>query len=227
MGGMTTTGLARDGGGMSSSWFTDSGPGGGQVGAVVLWRQKPRPERRPRRIRSPKLHLLVFWLFVRTGILPRLWPRGFEAWMHGSFKEADARRAEWMAEIQRQGPPDDDWGSSSGMGNDKIRYSSKRRVVGFRGRVFGPAPAGQALLVLIEDDDGAPDGVRVVERTFPIPILPPLAPPNSGTREERMKQVQSRHAQMDAALRAAMESDPAYQQFMNPSASRSAEPGTG
>jgi hypothetical protein len=215
MGVMTSSGLSSGGGGMSSSWFTHRSREGEQVGAVVIWRRKPKPGHVPRRIRFPRLYLLFFRLFIQTGMLHRFWYRGFEAWMHGSFKAADADRAAWEAELNRRDPEEEQWSGGSGMGRDKIRYSERRRVVGFRGRVYGPPPDGQAMLLLLEDDDTAPDGVRVIERSFTIPDLPPIPRPNASmSDEERGRLARVRHERQGAILSAAFESDAEYQRFI-------------
>jgi hypothetical protein len=221
MGVMGMSSLSTDGGGMSSAWFTDHSPGGGRVGAIVLWRHKPKPgnQSEPRRIRFPLLHMLIGVTLMKTGIFPRLWRRGFDAWLHGSFKAAEAWRAEAMAEFPPADPEEDRWTSSSGTGNDKVRYSDRRRQVGVRGRVFGPPPEGQAIVLLIEDDDTAADGIRIIERTVVIPAPPQIPPPDSGmSKEERMQHIRSRHANQQAALETALAADPAYEEFVRRSA---------
>jgi hypothetical protein len=213
MGVMSISGLSMSGGGFSSHWFSDRSAHGEQFHAVVLWRQKTAAGRiTMRRTRFPRLRFLFTLVFIATGILPRLWPRGFRAWMHGSFKEADAARAEMMR------PPDPDeerWSSSSGRGKDLIGFDKRRRVVGFRGRIFGPAPEGRMLLVMMEDDESAPDGIRIVERAVPMPTMPEVPRiDRSMSKDEKSKAAMARHRLQHEAMDAVLRTDPEYERFM-------------
>jgi hypothetical protein len=213
---MGTASIATDGSGMSSSWFTDHSPGGGRVGAVVLWRRSASADRALRSMGSQLLHSLVGILLINTGILPRLSRRATMAWLHGSFEAADAVRADWEADSGRRDPDEERWSSASRLGKDQIRYSEHRRVVEFRGRVYGPPPEGQAILLLIEDDDSAADGVRIVERFSAIPELLPNTPIRGAmSKEERIQELRASHQHRDAVLSAAFGNDPEYQRFIS------------
>ena len=192
-----------------SEWFTDHSPGGGKLGAVVLWKR--------RRVRvapwtAPSLlHRLVGIFFVRTMLLPLLWRRGFEAWIHGSFEKA----AEHEADRTRGNPAGRRWSSTSGSGADLIGFDERLRIVGFRGRVFGPAPEGHAILLTLEDDESLQDGIRLAERFVPIPDLPDLVPiDRSLPKEARIKALLSQRRARELAWSAAMDQDAEYRRFM-------------
>jgi hypothetical protein len=212
MGVMTTSSLAANGGwGMSSSWFTDNDGSGERLGAAVFWRGRVGGLK-AHHPRFPTLHALIGILLVNTRILPLLWPRAFHAWMHGSFRAAD----EWEAQIRPPEPYDGDtWTSSSGSGDDRVRYDRNRGVVGVRSRVFGPPPPGHALLLLVDEDASAPDGLRVIETAVVMPATPGRPPLDSAfSKQERAKLISSYLREKQEVWSAALSANPEYQRFM-------------
>ncbi len=213
MGVMGLSSVTPSVGGVGSAFdsvmFTDHSPEGGKLGAVVLWRRKRI--RTEAHFRRSWVRKLIGLLLVRTYLLPLLWRKGFEAWIHGSFKNAAAREAD----LTRGNPSGRRWSSASGAGSDMIGFDERLRVVGFRGRIFGPPPEGQAILLMLEDDDATSEGIRIIERSFQVPVVPDPSPMDPTLpKSDRIKILLSRRRSQMVAWSTAMHADPEYRRFM-------------
>ena len=195
MGVMITSSIDADvgGSGFSSSWFSDrdQASGGDRLNAVVLWRGMRNTTAKP----------FPWGLMILNLILPR----------------ALMKRVllKWFLPSEMHGPGDS-WTSSSGEGENEVRYDRRRNVVGIRSRTFGPPPAGHTLVLFVESDASAPDGIRVTEHAL---VVPPAEPRphidrESLPRAEVARQMSAVHRARQNAWTQALEADPRYAQFM-------------
>ena len=101
------------------------------------------------------------------------------------------------------------WTGAAGVGSSQVRFDDRRGVIGIRSRIFGPAPAGHALVLLIEDDPSTDGGITVIERSVSMEATPAVAPgdrlrPASGQRIR----------ELHAAWAAELAKDPECRRFM-------------
>lgn len=188
--------LGSSGSGFSAAWFTDRDQvtGGERLEAVVLWRGASNMSRS----REP----FPWGLMIMSMITPRF-----------LMKRLLARR---FAAVSMDPALGDGWTSASGSGANQIRHDRKRRVVGIRSRIFGPPPAGHTLLVLVEDDLGEPDGIRVTERAVAMPEMTSDARiDRSLPRDEMARLMTERHRERHRKWDAALAADPHYARFMS------------
>lgn len=185
--------VTTDGSGFSSSWFTATDPASGRerLGAVVLWRNQKRSS-----ADSPPRGFMIASIVLPRFLIERLMPLWIKPPAMPSLGEG--------------------WTSSSGEGENTVRYDRRRNVVGIRSRVFGPPPDGHALLLLVEPDASAADGIRIVEHAVAVPLAEPQTPidRNALSKDELSRIYRSRHSAARQLWMKALEADERYQRFM-------------